>query len=201
MGEAQNAVTFPYLERIPNREALRARVMELNDYERYGAPARKGPYFFFSKNDGLQNQTVWYIQGGPTARRKCCSIRTRWSADGTVHSRRSSRRKTRIRRLRHLAERLRLAGVQVLELATKRTLEDNVEWVKVSQVAWKGDGFFYSRYPEPPEGHEKASINEDHQVFFHKLGTPQGDDTLVYRGPGEPAALSHARPRRTTNAS
>src|SRR5436190_4663406 len=62
--EAQNAVTFPYLERIPYRDALRARVMELNDYERYGAPARKGPYFFFNKNSGLQNQSVLYIQKG-----------------------------------------------------------------------------------------------------------------------------------------
>ena len=80
---------------------------------------------------------------------------------------------------------------KVLELATKRTLEDNVEWAKVSQVAWHGDGFYYSRYPEPPEGHEKASINENHQVYFHKLGTPQSADTLVYRGPREPAALPH----------
>jgi prolyl oligopeptidase len=75
---------------------------------------------------------------------------------------------------------------KVLELATKRTLEDSVEWVKVSNVAWHGDGFYYSRYPEPPEGREKASINENHQVYFHKLGTPQSADTLVYEDAGNP---------------
>jgi prolyl oligopeptidase len=75
---------------------------------------------------------------------------------------------------------------KVMELATERTLPDTIEWAKVSQVAWHGDGFYYSRYPEPPEGHEKASINENHQVFFHKLGTPQSADTLVYEDPANP---------------
>jgi prolyl oligopeptidase len=75
---------------------------------------------------------------------------------------------------------------KVMELATKRTLADSVEWAKVSNVAWNGDGFYYSRYPEPPEGHEKASINENHQVFFHKLGTLQSADTLVYEDPANP---------------
>jgi prolyl oligopeptidase len=75
---------------------------------------------------------------------------------------------------------------KVMELATKRTLADTVEWAKVSNVAWNGDGFYYSRYPEPPEGHEKASINENHQVFFHKLGTPQSADVKIYARPDQP---------------
>ena len=82
--EAQNAVTFPYLERIPNREALLARVIELNDYERYGAPSRKGPYFFFSKNEGLQNQSVLYIQEGLDGAPEVLLDPNSWSADGTV---------------------------------------------------------------------------------------------------------------------
>ena len=122
-----------------------------------------------------------------TARPRCCSIRTRGPPTARCSSRRSSRRRTRStpstasRRAAPIG-----SSTRCMELATKRTLEDNVEWAKVSQVAWHGDGFYYSRYPEPPEGHEKASINENHQVFFHKLGTPQAADTLVFEDPANP---------------
>ncbi len=185
--EAQNAVTFPYLERIPNREALRARVMELNDYERYGAPARKGPYFFFSKNEGLQNQSVLHIQEGLRGAPEVLLDPNAWSADGTVQLSAFEPSKD----AKYAVYGLSQSGsdwqqYKVMELATKRTLEDNVEWAKVSQVAWHGDGFYYSRYPEPPEGRERASINENHQVFFHRLGTPQAADTLVYEDPANP---------------
>src|SRR5688500_14522426 len=70
-----------------------------------------------------------------------------------------------------------------MELATKRTLPETVDWANACNVGWHGDGFFYSRYPEPPEGREKASINENHQVFFHEIGTEQAQDTLVYEDP------------------
>jgi prolyl oligopeptidase len=185
--EAQNAVTFPYLERIPYREALRARVMELNDYERYGAPARKGPYFFFSKNEGLQNQSVVHIQRGLEGAPEVLLDPNTWSTDGTVQLAAFEPSKD----AKYAVYGISQSGsdwqqYKVLELATKRTLEDNVEWAKVSQVAWHGDGFYYSRYPEPPEGHEKASINENHQVYFHKLGTPQSADTLVFEDPANP---------------
>jgi prolyl oligopeptidase len=170
--EAQNAVTFPYLEGIPYRDALHARVKELNDYERYGAPSRKGPYFFFSKNEGLQNQSVLYIQAGLDGSPDVLLDPNAWSADGTVQLAAFEPSKD----AKYAVYGISQSGsdwqqYKVLELATKRTLADDVEWAKVSQVAWHGDGFFYSRYPEPPEGRERASINENHQVFFHKLGT------------------------------
>ncbi len=185
--EAQNAVTFPYLERIPYRNALRARVMKLNDYERYGAPSRKGPYFFFSKNEGLQNQSVVHIQRGLDGAPEVLLDPNTWSTDGTVQLAAFEPSKD----AKYAVYGISQSGsdwqqYKVLELATKRTLEDNVEWAKVSQVAWHGDGFYYSRYPEPPEGHEKASINENHQVYFHKLGTPQSADTLVFEDPANP---------------
>jgi prolyl oligopeptidase len=185
--EAQNAVTFPYLERIPYRDALRARVMELNDYERYGAPARKGPYFFFSKNEGLQNQSVLHIQRGLDSAPEVLLDPNSWSADGTVQLSAFEPSKD----ARHAVYGISQSGsdwlqYKVMELATKRTLADTIDWAKVSQVAWHGDGFYYSRYPEPPEGHEKASINENHQVFFHKLGTAQAADTLVFEDPANP---------------
>jgi prolyl oligopeptidase len=75
---------------------------------------------------------------------------------------------------------------KVMELATKRVLDDSVVWVKVSDIAWHGDGFFYSRYPQPPAGAEIASINEDHRVYFHALGTPQSADELVYADAANP---------------
>jgi prolyl oligopeptidase len=185
--EAQNAVTFPYLERIPYRNALRERVLELNNYERFGAPARKGPYFFFSKNEGLQNQSVLYIQEGLDGSPGVLLDPNAWSADGTVQLSAFEPSKD----ARYAVYGISQSGsdwqqYKVMELATKRTLADSVEWAKVSNVAWNGDGFYYSRYPEPPEGHEKASINENHQVFFHKLGTPQSADTLVYEDPANP---------------
>ncbi len=185
--EAQNAVTFPYLERIPYRAALQARVMELNDYERFSAPSRKGPYFFFSKNEGLQNQSVVHIQRGLDGAPEVLLDPNSWSTDGTVQLAAFEPSKD----AKYAVYGISQSGsdwqqYKVLELATKRTLTDNVEWAKVSQVAWHGDGFYYSRYPEPPEGRERASINENHQVYFHKLGTPQAADTLVYEDPANP---------------
>jgi len=185
--EAQNAVTFPYLERIPYRDALRARVMELNDYERFGAPARKGPYFFFNKNEGLQNQSVLYIQQGLDGAPSVLLDPNSWSADGTVQLSAFEPSKD----AKHAVYGISQSGsdwiqYKVMELATKRVLTDTVDWAKVSSVAWHGDGFYYSRYPEPPVGHEKASINENHQVFFHRLGTAQSADTLVFEDPANP---------------
>jgi len=184
---AQNAITFPYLERIPYRAALLQRVMQLNDYERYSAPSRKGPYFFFSKNSGLQNQSVVYIQKGLDGASDVLLDPNAWSADGTVQLSAFAPSKDATYAVYGISK----SGsdwqqYKVMELATKRTLDDTLEWVKVSTVAWAGRGFYYSRYPEPAAGHEKASINENHQVFFHALGTKQSEDKLVYEDAKNP---------------
>ena len=197
--EAQNAVTFPYLERIPYRQRLLDRVMQLNNYERYSAPSRKGEYFFFQQ------------KRGPAEPKRA------------VHPRRARRRSRGADRPEHVVRgRYRAVSAfvpskaaphavygisrsgsdwqqyKVLELATKRTLPDTVDWAKVSNVAWHGDGFYYSRYPEPPEGHEKASINEYHQVFFHRLGTEQAQDALVYEDPRTRSVSTCSTPPRTS---
>ena len=185
--EAQNKVTFPYLERIPFRQQLQDRVKALNDYEKYSAPARKGPYFFFRKNVGLQNQSVLYIQKGLDGAPEVLIDPNEWSKDGT----------TRLsifvpsKDARYAVYGISRGGsdwqeYKVMELATKKTLADTVEWVKVSGVAWQGDGFYYSRYPTPAKGQEKASINENHQVYFHKVGTAQSEDRLVHQDPKNP---------------
>ena len=185
--EAQNNVTFPYLEAIPFREALHARVTELNNYERFSAPSRKGPYFFFSKNEGLQNQSVLFIQRGQDGVPEVLIDPNAWSADGTVRLSAFAPSRDAKYAVYGISE----SGsdwqeFKVMELATKRTLADSVVWVKVSDIAWHSDGFFYSRYPQPPEGAEVASINEDHRVYFHRVGTPQSADALVYADPANP---------------
>jgi prolyl oligopeptidase len=190
--EAENAVTFPYLEKIPFRAQLLKRVTELNDYERYSAPSQKGPYFFFRKNSGLQNQSVLYIQKGLEGTPEVLIDPNALSTDGTVQLTEFAVSKD----AKHAVYGLSRSGsdwqdYKVLDLATKRTLDDTVSWVKVSDAAWQGDGFYYSRYPEPAAGHEKASINEDHQVFYHRLGTPQSADTLVYRDAAHPQRFNN----------
>ena len=185
--EAQNFVTFPYLERIPFRAALQARVLQLNDYEKYSAPSRKGPWYFFSRNSGLQNQSVLFVQAGIDAEPEVLIDPNTWSPDGTV----SLSVFVPSKNATHAVYGISRSGsdwqvYKVMELATKTTLDDTLEWVKVSGVAWHGDGFFYSRYPAPPPGREKASINENHQVFFHQIGTPQSADRLVYEDPSNP---------------
>jgi prolyl oligopeptidase len=185
--KAENDVTFPYLEAIPFRKALQDRVKQLNQYERYSSPSHRGPYYFFYKNDGLQNQSVLYIQKGLDGAPEVLIDPNTWSTDGT----------TRLstfapsRDAKYAVYGVSTAGsdwqqYKVMELATKKTLPDLVDWVKVSGVAWAGDGFYYSRYPEPGKGHVKAGINEDHRVYFHKVGTPQSADRQIYQDAANP---------------
>ncbi|HEY7497439.1 MAG TPA: prolyl oligopeptidase family serine peptidase [Vicinamibacterales bacterium] len=185
--EAQNKVTFPYLERIPFRKQLLDRVLKLNDYEKLSAPSQKGQYFFFSKNSGLQNQSVLFIQKGLGGTPEVLIDPNAWSTDGTVRLATFMPSKDATYAVYGVSK----SGsdwqeYKVMELATKKTLPDTIAWVKVSNVAWHGDGFFYSRYPAPEAGREKASINENHQVYFHKIGTPQSQDTLVYQDAANP---------------
>ncbi|WP_434478108.1 prolyl oligopeptidase family serine peptidase [Gemmatimonas sp.] len=179
---AQNAVTFEYLHRIPYREQLRDRMTTLVNYPRSSAPEQKGPWLLFARNDGLQNQPVYCIQRGEDGEAEVLLDPNSLSPDGT----------TRVAGLtfdhaaRYIAYMVSHAGsdwqqIRVLDLETRETLSEVVDWVKVSAIAWHGDGFFYSRYPEPAEGDAAFSAkNDDHQVFFHRLGTTQDADTLVY---------------------
>ena len=185
--EAQNQVTFPYLQKIPFRDQLQKRVRALNDYEKYTAPSRKGPYVFFRKNDGLQNQSVLYIQKGIDGQAEVLIDPNAWSPDGTVQLSAFVPSKD----AKYAVYGISRSGsdwqeYKVMELATKRTLSDTIQWVKVSGAAWHGDGFYYSRYPVPDAGKDKASINENHQVYFHKVSTPQSQDVLVYEDKNNP---------------
>ncbi|MDX2151726.1 MAG: prolyl oligopeptidase family serine peptidase [Bryobacteraceae bacterium] len=184
---AQNKVTFDYLSKIPFRDAVRKRLERLFNYPRYNAPFRRGDLFFFYKNDGLQNQAVLYVQKGLNGTPEVLLDPNAWSADGTTRLGVFSLSKDG----RYAVYGVSKGGsdwqeYRVLEVATKRVLEDRLEWVKVSGVGWWGDRFFYSRYPAPADGRVLSAKNENHMVYLHKVGTAQSDDVLVYAAPEHP---------------
>jgi prolyl oligopeptidase len=178
---AQNKVTFGYLEQIPFRAELNARLKRLYDYPKYSAPSRKRELFFFYKNDGLQNQSVLYVQKGLDGKPEVLLDPNSWSTDGTVRLMTFSPS----RNAQYAVYGISRSGsdwqeYSVLDLATRKPLPDKIQWVKVSSVAWRGDGFYYSRYPAPAAGKELSSANEHHQVFYHRLGTPQTADEKIF---------------------
>ncbi len=185
---AQNAVTFAWLEQIPYRHQLKARLTELVNYPRISAPEVKRHWHLFTRNEGLQNQAVYYIREGETGEPTVLLDPNSMSPDGT----------TRVAGLTFDGQGHRIAymvstsgsdwqQIRVIDLATRAELPDRIEWVKVSAIAWFGDGFFYSRYPAPDnKAAAYSSMNEHHQVFYHALGTPQSDDRLVYEDRDNP---------------
>ena len=185
--EAQNKVTFAYLDRIPYRERLKTRLTELYNYPRISAPFRRGDTYFFTKNDGLQNQSVYYIQKGMKGKPEVFLDPNKFSADGTSVLSTFSLSKDG----KYLAYGISTGGsdwttMSVMEVATRKNLADEIKWIKNSGVSWHGGGFYYSRYPEPEKGKELTSKNEFQTVYFHKVGTPQSADVLVYEDKEHP---------------
>jgi prolyl oligopeptidase len=179
--DEQNKLTFGYLDKIPYREKLKDRLTQLFNYPRISAPFRRGDTYFFTKNDGLQNQSVIYIQKGVNGMPEVFLDPNKFSADGTSTLSTFSLSKDG----KYVAYGASQGGsdwvlLSVMEVATHRKLDDEVRWMKNSGVSWQGDGFYYSRYPEPAKGKELSSKNEFQAVYFHKVGTPQSADVLVY---------------------
>ena len=184
--KAENKVTFDYLAQIPYRKQFQNRLEQLYNYPKYSAPNRKGNWYYFYKNDGLQNQSILYRQKGLDAKPEIVIDPNKLSTDGTTRLGAFSLSKDGTYAVVGLSK----GGsdwqeYQVMDLATKQYLPEKIEWVKVSGAAWQGDGFYYSRYPKP-EGSALAAKNENHQVFFHKLNTSQSADRLVYEDPKNP---------------
>jgi len=185
--QAENKVTFAYLEKIPFRERLRQRITEIYNYPRYSSPHREGTYYFFTKNDGLQNQDVTYIQKGLEGEPEVFIDPNALSPDGTVRiyllgASKDSRYVTILR-----GE----AGsdwgeLRVMEIATKKELPDRIKWIKGSGGTWLGEGFYYSGYDKPAAGQELTAKNEFEKIFYHKLGDPQEKDTLIYEDKEHP---------------
>ena len=184
--EAQNKVTFGYLEQIPQRAAIKARMTELWNYERFGVPFKQGGRYFVSKNDGLQNQSVLYTMTGLEAAPQLLLDPNKLSADGTVAL--SGYGISEDGNL--MAYGLSTAGSdwqewKVRDVRTGADLPYQIKWVKFSGASWKkdGSGFFYSRYDEPTEATKLTKANYFHKLYFHRLGTPQSEDKLIYHRP------------------
>lgn len=197
----QNEVTFSYLETLPDRSKIRTRLEKLYDYERYGTPFKKGGRFFYYKNDGMQDQNVLYIQDPLTAEAKVLIDPNSLSADGTVALGAVSVSKDG----RYMAYQLSAAGsdwnrILIKDLTTGIDLNESIEWVKFSGISWKKDGFFYSRYDEPKEGKAFSGKNEFHKVYFHKVGTQQSEDQLIYWNAQEPLRNYYAWVPETEDA-
>jgi prolyl oligopeptidase len=182
--EAQNALTHSYLDPVPTRERVRERLTELWNYERYGLPTRRGGRYLLSRNDGLQNQSVLYVLHGLDGTLQELLDPNRLSADGTVALAGSALSEDG----RYLAYGLAEAGSdwttwRVRDTTSAKDLEDELRWIKFSGAAWThdGTGFFYSRYDAPAPGAELQAVNYHQQLYFHRLGTPQSADELVYR--------------------
>ena len=179
--EAQNKVTFAYLEKIPFRNRMKERLTALFNYPRYSAPTRRGDYFFYTKNDGLQNQSIWYRQKGLDGTPEVLLDPNTFSTEGTTRLGQFSLSKDG----KYLGYGVSKGGsdwtdVYVMDVASKEKKTDHLQWVKVSGISWQGDGFYYSRYAAPEKGQELTANNEFHQVYHHKVGTPQSADTLVF---------------------
>jgi prolyl oligopeptidase len=184
--KAQNDVTNDYLSKIPYRAKLQNRLEEIYNYPKYSAPSKKGEWFYFYKNNGLQNQSVLYRQKGLTAEPELVLDPNALSAEGTTRLMQFSISKNG----KYAAYSLSSGGsdwmdVFVMDLDTKKNLNDKLEWVKISGLAWQGDGFYYSRYPKP-EGSALAAKNENHQVWYHAVGSSQASDKLIYEVKNNP---------------
>ena len=191
--EAQNRVTDSFLDQLPGRDALKARMTQLYNYERTGVPVKKGGRYFYQRNDGLQNQSPLYVRDSLSGEPRLLIDPNGWAKDGATALAEWAPSEDG----KYLAYAVQDGGtdwrtVRVLDVATGKPIADEVKWVKFSALSWAkdGSGFVYSRFDEPAAGQAFQSLNQNQRVYFHKLGTPQGQDRLLFATPNKPE-LNH----------
>jgi len=190
---AQNKVTDAYLATLPGRAALKKRLSALWNYERFGVPDKAGRNHFYARNSGLQNQAVLYVRTGLDGKPRQLIDPNPWAKDGAtalaewVPAHDGTR----------LAYSIQDGGtdwrtIRVLDVATGKALADEIKWAKFTNIAWArdGSGIFYSRFAAPKKGEEFQALNENQQLYFHRLGTAQAADKLIYATPDRPL-LNH----------
>ncbi|MFY8076924.1 MAG: S9 family peptidase, partial [Sphingorhabdus lacus] len=186
--KAQNKVTDAYLDTLPGKDVLAARMKKLFDYERFGLPEKAGGHYFFTKNDGLQNQSVLYVRKGLTGKDRILIDPNIWAKDGATAL--DSWVPSKNGKL--LAYSIQDGGsdwrtIKVLDTATGTILTDEIKWAKFTNISWVGnDGFLYSRFAEPKEGAAFQQLNYNQTVYYHKIGTPQSEDKAIYATPDKP---------------
>jgi len=191
----ENKVTDDYVSKIPFREKVKKRLEELWNYPKFGSPFKQGDYYYFYKNDGLQNQSVLYRQKGFDAEPEVFIDPNKMTKDGTAAIGTLSFSKNNKYAVYLEAQ----AGsdwedAHIINVNDKSLLNDEVHFIKFSGASWKGDeGFYYSRYPAPDEKNKLTTQNQFHKVYYHIVGTPQSDDVLIYE--------DKEHPLRTINAN
>ncbi len=185
---AQNKVTSDYLAKIPFREKIKNRLTELYDFETMGSPVKKDDAYFFFKNTGLQDQPVLFRQNLIDEEATILIDPNKLSEDGTVAM---SKNFAISKDGKYIAYQISRGGsdwheIFVRDIETGEDLDDCVEWVKFSNIAWYKNGFFYSRYPATKEGEELSGMNKFHKVYYHKLGTPVIEDKIIFENKDYP---------------
>lgn len=179
--------TEDYLSKIPFRDKIKTRYKELMNYPKYGGPFKVGDYIFFRKNDGLQNQSVYYYQKGLNGTPEVLIDPNKLSTDGSVSVSLDAPSNDK----KYLAYHINVGGSDwqtsyVMDIASHKKLSDSLEWLKFGGASWKGNGFYYSRYPKPAAGTELSVSNKDQKVYYHKLGDNQDKDVLVFEDNANP---------------
>ena len=178
----QIALTTGYLDSIPFRQKIKERFTELFNFEKVGAPIKAGDYYFMFRNSGLEPQGKYFVRKGLEGPEEIFLDVNTLSTEGTTSAGLLGADDSN----RYMAVSVNEAGsdwgrIEVFEIATKTRLSDRLDWVKFSGATWYKDGFYYNRYPAPEKGKELSGNNEYHMVYYHKLGTDQNQDQLVYR--------------------
>ncbi len=182
--KAENNFTFSYLNNIPFKDKIKSRLEEIWNYEKISAPSKKGDYYYFYKNNGLQNQYVMYRTKDLGKDAEVFLDPNTFSEDGTVSLGGVSFTKDGSL----LAYQISEGGsdwrkVIILDAESKKQIEDTLKDIKFSGLAWKGnEGFYYSSYDKPKEGSQLSGLTQYHKLYFHKLGTAQKDDELIFGG-------------------
>lgn len=187
--DKQNEITFAYLETLPARETLKKRLTEMWNYEKFGTPFKAGGRYVWFKNDGLQNQSAVYIQSALDAEPEILIDPNTWSEDGTVAL-------TGLEFSddgRYVAYGVAESGsdwqhYRIMEVATRRLLDDRLDWIKYSGVTWSADseGLYYGRFDEPEDGEAYQGLTYNQKVYYHAVGTDQAEDSLIHARPDHP---------------
>lgn len=184
---AENKVTEDYLSHIAYRNDIKNRLTEIWNYPKESAPFKVGEYYFFTKNDGLQNQSVWFIKKGLAGKEENFLDPNKLTADGTASINLLGFSHDK----QYVAYSIAQSGsdwstIYVMEIATRKKLADELKWTKFSGAAWKGDGFYYSKFDEPVKGTDLSAANKFQKVYFHKLGDSQKNDALIFEDKSNP---------------
>jgi len=190
---AENALTNAYLETLPGRDLLKARMTALTNFERFGVPRKAGSRYFYTRNDGLQNQSVLWVREGLAGPARMLVDPNKWATDGATALGEWAPSEDGRRLLYSIQD----GGtdwrtVKVMEVDTGNVLPDEIKWVKYSDLSWAADGsgFYYSRFAAPAPGTAFQSTTTNQKIYFHRVGTMQERDVLIYATPGRPA-LGH----------